>query len=638
MGVPESDDMDTPEGERTDNEDSGITGNVNSDITGTMESENTNNREVEITRIPENELGGKIETTQSQSHESINDSTPKGSPNDDTSLKGNDQEAYVNQSPPIKLNDFEKRYRKDTNEKTIRDIGRAWVKDNCSKQCLKTTLFKTFPFLTIMRGYSLLRDLPNDVIAGVTVGIMQIPQGMAYANLATLPPICALYTSFFAPLIYFFLGSSKHASMGTTAVVSLMLGSLLDSAFPSDGLGGTLDSTVSSTQSGFSELDMRKIELVTALTLVSGLIMIVLGKLGLGVVTTYMSEHLISGFTTAVGIHVITSQASILLGLRIARFNGIFKAIRVILSTVVSYFSQFGDNFNLRILGEIPAGIPNPTIPDVSLVRSLIGDAFIIGVIAFAQSVSMAKTLALKNNYTVDANQEMFAYGVGSVLSSFFSGYITAASVARSALQEGAGGKTQVAALSSCCIVLVVIMAVGPLLYALPQWIWVVTFTSAVVLDTDIGLLIGIVFSVFSVVIRTQRSSFTKVGPVSDSCQYRSEKRYDSVQKYTGTVMLTFNSPIYFANVEKFKEDCYKVTAINPRKLIKTKVLKAHTPSSEVSEIVTEFESCGVRVSLVGFSETVLDILKSCGFLECMQENTFLTVSGALHTGHDKNI
>ena len=93
------------------------------------------------------------------------------------SLNDDRNNSYTDQSPPTRLNDFEKRYRKDANEKSFRDIGKAWVRKNCSKQCLKTSLFNTFPFLEIMRGYSPLRDLPSDVIAGITVGIMQIPQG-----------------------------------------------------------------------------------------------------------------------------------------------------------------------------------------------------------------------------------------------------------------------------------------------------------------------------------------------------------------------------------------------------------------------------------------------------------------------------
>ncbi|XP_041359976.1 sulfate transporter-like [Gigantopelta aegis] len=680
-------------------------------------------------------------------------------------MKWTEQYLPKTQRQYTKLYEFERHYRKYSRKKTILDTGREWVRRNCSKQCLKKSVLNNFPFIKIMRDYAPLRDLPSDIIAGFTVGIMQIPQGMAYATLATLPPICGLYTSLFAPLIYFFLGSSKHASMGTIAVVSLMFASVLDS---------TLDETLltethkNSTQTGFSELDLKKIELVTALTLVSGLIMMVLGKLGMGIVTTYMSEYLISGFTSGVAIHVLTSQAKILLGLHIDRFNGIFKVAKtwiaifkhitsvnwapvvvslismvviyivkvcvnirfqarlripipielivVILGTVASYYGHFHDNYNMLIVGEIPAGIPNPKIPDVGLVTSsLMINAFIIGVLAFAQSVSMAKTLALKNDYSVNANQEMFAYGAGSVLSSIFSGYITAASVARSAIQDGAGGKTQVAALSSCCIVLVVVLAVGPLFYALPQcvlasviivnlrgmfrqflqlkplWqnakydfsIWVVTFLCTVVLDADIGLLIGIVYSVFSVVIRTQRSSFVKVGSVSNSCQYRSVKLYDNVQTQAGTVMLTFNSPIYFANAEMFKDRCYKVSGINPRKLKRNKkkmelvvtsgsaadgskdqdancngsivitndsdtnhviIIMDNMPFVDtmgikvIKQVVADLNSVGIRVSLVGFSESVLDILKSYGLLESMQDIIFLSVSGALYTSHDTEV
>ena len=92
-------------------------------------------------------------------------------------LKRIEKDGYENESPYTRLNEFEKRYRKDANPKTVREIGRRWLRNACSKRCLQNSLLNNFPFIRIMREYAPLRDLPSDVIAGVTVGIMQIPQG-----------------------------------------------------------------------------------------------------------------------------------------------------------------------------------------------------------------------------------------------------------------------------------------------------------------------------------------------------------------------------------------------------------------------------------------------------------------------------
>ncbi|KAK3606339.1 hypothetical protein CHS0354_041973 [Potamilus streckersoni] len=350
---------------------------------------------------------------------------------------------------------FEKLYRKENNAK--RSIfGGTWFNKlnyrSMFKFC-KNAYRNTFPFVQVLKNYKVKQDLPSDIISGITVGIMQIPQGMAYSLLASLPAICGLYLSFFAPLIYFFLGSSKHISMGTIAVVSLMVASVLDRRFPptsSDvqflpSSNVTENSTTSDTLPYKNDdLVYQKIQFASALSFVSGLVMIAMGKLHLGLVANYMSESMVCGFTSAVVIHVVTAQMKHILGIVIPRHNGAFKIIKVILSTVTSHFGYFKDNYKVKVVGKIPAGIPKPQIPDPTLATDYFGDAVIIGLVAFTQSVSMAQILARKNNYQINPNQEMVAYGAGSILSSIFSGYIPAASVARSLVQEGTGGRTQV--------------------------------------------------------------------------------------------------------------------------------------------------------------------------------------------------
>ncbi|XP_067661413.1 prestin-like [Haliotis asinina] len=677
---------------------------------------------------------------------------------------------------PRCLYDFEEMYRRKPSRNSLRETCSMRLKKTFSRQAIKKTILGNFPFLKIMRGYDILRYLPNDVIAGMTVGIMQIPQGMAYAALASLPPICGLYTSLFSPLIYFFFGSSRHASMGTIAVVSLMIAAVLDTRLAADQ--GIPRTTFNFSQSGnLTDLDIerstdsRKIEIATALTLVSGLVMMVLGKLGMGLLTTYMSEYLISGFTTGVAVHVVSSQVKNVLGLKVKRFNGVFKVVKtwieiirniadtnwipvvtsvvsmiiiyviktqinerfkkrlripvpielivVIIGTVVSHFARFKNDFDVKVIGEIPAGIPLPKIPDVSLVTSHIGDAVIIGVIAFAQSVSMAKMLALKNKQTVNANQEMFAYGAGSVLCSIFSGYIPAASVARSVVQDGAGGITQIASLVGCCVVLVVVMAVGPLFYSLPscilssviivnlrsmfrqflqlpvlwkrsKWdfsIWVTTFLCVILLDADVGLGIGIVFSILTVVCRTQRSGFTLKGEVDSTSQYRSQKRYECVKIPSHTVILSFEAPLYFANSEQFVLQSFTNSGIDPMKIKRKRAAqeteqrkrekkkqstntnkrkvkfegttrengKPTEPESQndshitcvildmtginfidtmgvkaLSRVVAEFESVDIKVLIAGLREEVIDILQTSDFIPQHKHQLFLDLSHAL--------
>ncbi|XP_064609338.1 prestin-like [Liolophura sinensis] len=545
----------------------------------------------------------------------------------------------------------------------------------CNGKSWSKRVRRNFPFIGIFRGYKIKEDFPNDLVSGLTVGIMQIPQSMAYAMLASLPPICGLYTALFAPIIYFFLGSSRHISMGIIAIVSLMIGTVLDREVGNDDVTDMSSILANQTVSNatFTDRDIKKIQVATALSFVSGLFMVLFGKLGLGIVTSYMSEPLVSGFTTGAATHVVTSQVKHVFGVKVPRYNGAFKVIQtwiaffgnisttnvaalvmslicmvvlylikiqvnqryksslripipiellvVILGTVASHFGNFNDKYDLNIVKDIPAGMPSPQIPDVHLVRNCVFDAIIIGIVAFAQSVSMAKIFAKKNGYKIDSNQEMVGYGAGSVFASIFSGYITAASVARSSVQESAGGKTQVASLFSCAIVFVVVMAVGPLFYNLPTcvlaaviivslrslflqvfdlrhlWkickfdflIWIVTFLGVVILDADYGLGIGIIFSLLTVVLRAQRTKSVTIGEVNYTHLFRSTKDYKAIHLVTGVSILYYNSPIYFANADKFVHSVHEALGIDPSKE-KRKRPEGHggTPDVEAAEPETK--------------------------------------------------
>lgn len=686
----------------------------------------------------------------------------------------------------LRVTAFEEKFKKPPESpKPLSERIRTQCRDYFSKRKLIKTMHANFPFIGLLRKYKLKESLANDVISGLTVGIMQIPQGMAYALLGSLPPIVGLYTSFFGPLIYFFLGTSRHASMGTIAIVSLMIASVLDTR-----LGGGVDpgntspvtnvtatptsvnitnittpSQVSTMTSAFSEIDLQKIQMTAALSFISGFVMIFLGKINMGLVATYMSEPMVCGFTSAVAIHVLTSQAKHVLGINVGRHNGVFKVIKtwidifknivtinwaavitsiicilaiyavkihvnlrfkaklkipipieiivVAIATTISHFAKFKTNYEVNVLEDIPSGLPAPAIPDVTLVGESFKDAVIIGIVAFIQSVSMAKILARKNNYHINPNQEMVAYGAGSVLNSVFSGYIPAASVARSMVQEGAGGHTQVASLFGCLVVLVVILAIGPLFYSLPKcvlscvilvnlrsmflqflelkplWkkskydfmIWVVTFLATVILDADIGIGIGIVFSILTVAIRTQRPEFYRAG-IIDGQYIKSTEKYNEVQEEQSIKIVHFQSPLYFANSEMFVKAVRVASNIDPEQIKKVRkqaekavnvkpenaTAENGIPDSELDEVLVpnhtenqpcreailldmsgvpfldvvgvktlrrvfnEYNSIDVDVMLAGCSDGVLDILRSTDFMSEKEDFIFVDVESAIES------
>ncbi|ESO89479.1 hypothetical protein LOTGIDRAFT_192974, partial [Lottia gigantea] len=524
----------------------------------------------------------------------------------------------------------------------------------CTPAKRKKCCFSMFPVVKIMKRYKWRTDLPNDIIAGLTVGIMQLPQGMAYAMLADLPPVVGLYMSFFPPLIYFLFGTSKQISLGTVAVVSLMTGgvvSKMTTAWKAGGGGADAD------DEGYSlEEAQFRIAIASSVGFVAGLIQVALGICRVGFVTTYMSDSLVSGFTTGAAVHVFTSQVKYALGIKIPRFGGLFQIINtyiaiiknivhtnipelvitlicivilylvkvqinqrfkaklkipvpielvvVILGTVASHFGNFHEIYNIRVVGYIPRGLPVPAVPKFDHVNDYGVDCLIIAIVGFAQSVSLAALMAKKHHYDIDSNKEFMAYGLGSFFGSFFSCYPIAASVSRSSVQDSAGGRTQVASIFSACLVLIVILFLAPLFEALPNCvlsaiiivalrslflqlldlpklfavspfdvaIWLVTFLCVVVLHVDYGLGIGIVFSFFTVVIRTQMASAKVLEKVSDVEVLQTSSTYEKSEKISGVSVIGFNSPLYYANAELFVKNVYRITGVKPERF--RKILK----------------------------------------------------------------
>ncbi|XP_060582830.1 prestin-like isoform X2 [Ruditapes philippinarum] len=584
-----------------------------------------------------------------------------------------------------KLSDFREQFRKLEKDETAKKPCCV-----CDKQSAKARLNRLVPMIRIMKKYNWKTDFIADMICGLTVGIMQLPQGMAYAMLAEMPPVVGLYMSFFPVLIYFIFGSSKHISMGTVAVVSLLTGSVVAKFYVDDNGGnkntlpgnsslignGTSDPFEDSNSEPFLPVS-TKLGIVMTISLLVGFTQIIMGVLRLGFVTTYMSDPLIAGFTTGTAVHVGTSQVKYILGLKIPRTDGLFQVVKtykfiferithtnvatlivslicivilylvkvqinqrfkaklkipvpielfvVIIGTVTSYFSHFHENYHIKVVGNVPAGLPEPALPSFEGVDKYIADIPIIAIISFAQSVSLAAMMAKKNKYAIDANQELIAYGAGNVFGSFFSCYPYAASVSRSSVQDSAGGKSQIASLFSASMVLIVILWLGPLFESLPNcvlsaiivvalrslilqvlelpkiwrtskydfYIWVVTCLSATLLHVDYGLMIGLVFSFFTVVLRTQMARPTRLGKITDQNVYKDPKKYLKTSQLTNEIkVIGYNYPIYFANGDLFVREVYRLATIKPE-VLRKQIRRASQMSESLGRSTTSMSTMG---------------------------------------------
>ncbi|XP_072025146.1 sulfate transporter-like [Amphiura filiformis] len=541
-------------------------------------------------------------------------------------------------------------------------------KCQCGSDTAKRLVYYLLPAVEWIPKYKIKEYLLNDFVAGLTVGVVNIPQGMAFSLLASLAPVYGLYVSFFPVLIYFLMGTSRHISVGTFAVVSIMCSNAVQEILktiklPTDQpmtteISSTLewnDSNVDVVPTS-QYLEAEKIKIHTALCLLVGIFQMLMGAFHLGFVTIYLSDCLIRAFTCGAACHVITSQVKYFFGLDIPAHHGYFaiiytwidifkhlpdtnaaefiiaiiamaalvtckiistkwkdkikfpiptELIVVVIATLSSYYGKLPDKYGIDPVGHIPHGFPRPEVPAMKYFGSLIGDAFAISIVGFAVSVSLAKIFASKNNYEIHSNQELLAYGAANIFSSFFSCFVSAASLARSVLQDGVGGRTQMASVVSCTMVLIVVLWLGMLLEPLPKvilaviivfalmdmimqirelktlwgqskydWmIWLVTLLAVVLLGVDIGLFVGIGFAFLTVVLRTQLSEYVINGNMAGTEIYKNQDVYPNTECPCGIKIFQMQSPLYFANVQQFCNQLYKMVGVNP-----------HTVLQDVSE------------------------------------------------------
>uniref|UniRef100_A0A8C5I2Y9 Solute carrier family 26 member 6-like n=1 Tax=Gouania willdenowi TaxID=441366 RepID=A0A8C5I2Y9_GOUWI len=418
----------------------------------------------------------------------------------------------------------EERLEELTQRKTYSEIHPPLTKQlkeslRCTLPMLKKSLMSTFPVLYWLPKYSVWDYGMPDIVSGISVGIMHLPQGMAYALLASLPPVFGLYTSLYPPLIYFFFGTSRHISIGTFTVLSIMVGSVTERLAP-DGDFLQSNGTNMTGDVDIAARDTYRVQVAAATTVLGGLIQVLLGVVKFGFVGTYLSEPLVRAYTTAASVHAVGAQLKYIFGVSPKRFSGplsliytmwdvfillpkthlptlvvsavtiallivakelnVFlrrklpvpvpvELITIVVATLVSSYGHLNHNYSVSVVGEIPSGLSSPSVPDVSLFGKVIGDAFALAIVGYAISISLGKTFALKHGYKVDSNQELVALGLSNAVGGFFQCFSVCPSMSRSLIQESTGGKTQMAGVASAVIVLVTVLKLGTLFQELPK-------------------------------------------------------------------------------------------------------------------------------------------------------------------------
>uniref|UniRef100_A0A914YSP6 STAS domain-containing protein n=1 Tax=Panagrolaimus superbus TaxID=310955 RepID=A0A914YSP6_9BILA len=441
-----------------------------------------------------------------------------------------------NNRPPMNQEEFDLRFRycrpihrRPLLIRKAAKFSRRYYRPFTSPRAFLKTILNFIPITKWLPRYNFKENIIHDILGGLTLGIMHVPQGIAYALLAHVQPVVGLYTSFFPPLFYMIFGTSHHNSIGSFAVVALMAGIAvqrkcenLNTQMPSDDNIST--STFASINSDNNAYDTCTRNTASTLAFCVGLIHIIMGILRLEIITTYFSDQLIAGFTTAASLQVFSSQLRALFGIHgFKNPTGIANIFRrlyliakniphanvptcitsvctiitliigkefispflqkrlrlptpfpvelvvVIMSTLISYLINLHGEFHVDIVEDIPTGLPSPSFPKFNDIPDLFPDAISIAVVVVAIHISLAQMFAKKLNYKVDSGQELYALGFTSSLASFFPVYPVSCSLGRTMVNVESGTKTILATITSSIFLLLIIIFMGKWLETLPM-------------------------------------------------------------------------------------------------------------------------------------------------------------------------
>ncbi|MEZ5307238.1 MAG: sulfate permease [Pyrinomonadaceae bacterium] len=532
-------------------------------------------------------------------------------------------------------------------------------------------LKSAFPFLGRFANYDI-SAFSKDFVAGLTVAVVLIPQVMAYANLAGLPPVMGLYAAFLGAAVAALWGSDRLLSTGPVALVSFVVFSAL----------------VPLASPGSPEF----IALAIILALFVGLIQLAMGIFHFGFIINFISHSVIAGFTLAAALIIASTQLPNLFGFETTRhemvlmdlyeiftslpnthaptlFIGItavafitltkrkigksFPAglIVMIVSIFVSWLFDF-ERLGVAVVGKINAALAVPSIPDLSFkqVTAILPAAMVIAVIGFLEAYSVSSLINSKTGVKPDENQELIGQGLGNVVSSIFGGYPIAGSFSRTAVNFGAGAMTEVSSLFVSFFVLLTILYFTPLLYFLPKAtlgaiviaalvdlvefskfsetfklsgtdgiVISTTFLFAFITQPDYALFVGIVVSLILFLRKTIAARVVHQVFVFEEERFRTMTADNCQREFENVLILRIEMSVFFANansiVEQMEDLIYeKGTQLESLVINFSGVNYFDVSACEVlDELLEEVTARGIKVYSMYRKEHVTEIMIKAG-------------------------
>jgi high affinity sulfate transporter 1 len=454
--------------------------------------------------------------------------------------------------------------------------------------------------------------LRADVIAGLTLWGLVVPEGMAYAGIAGLPPQAGLYTLVASLLIYALLGTARHLSVQATSATAALLATSVAGAVAAAGAASDPE-----TYAAYA----------AAFVLVTGAVFLAAGLARLGFITQFLSKPVMDGFVVGLAVFVTVGQVNKLFGVEKPDGNTVEKLVgvvrelpqaswttfaagaaaltllfvlprvsRSIPAGLVVLFASIGLSaaldlegaYGVEVVGSLPQGLPSLSLPDVPLsaVAGMVATAIGVLLVAYSEALGVAHEFAEKHGYDVDADQELNAHAAVNLVSGLFGGLLAAGSMSASAVKEGAGARTQVANLVAWAVTIVTLLFLTPLFAPLPEavlaaliihalwhlvtarklaklwraapvefWFGLITLWGVLLIDVLEGMIIGLLASLLFVIYRSSRARLSSLGRVPGvPGAFSDVARHPDDIPIPGVLIVRLDAPLYYANALTFRD------------------------------------------------------------------------------------
>ncbi len=523
------------------------------------------------------------------------------------------------------------------------------------------------------------RKFSGDLSAGLTTGLMFIPQAMAYAIIAGMPPIYGLYAGVIPLLIFPFLSSSKHISIGPVAIDMLIISA------------GMIAIATPNTP--------EYVGLVIILTLMTGLFQLFMGFLGLGSILNFFSRPIIAGFTFAAPIIIASSQLSNLLGLELSRSEDILILLREVVeniqdthllslgwgltvivllyilkkiypifpsSAVILFLSIFiayyfnVEELGVKLVGDIPKGLPTFSIPGINDFRKLLTTAIILTLIQFMNVAALGRTFAKRHKYIFDTNREITAVGAANFLGSFFKAIPVSASFSRSAVAEQSNARTPFHNFITGVVVVAALLFLTPVFYYMPMTVLaaiIIAFiikmitlrefktlfrtsktegiiavsTAAATLFIGIqeGIFLGVLASLLKTLYHYTRPHVAELGLVPGTRLFMDIERNPDAHNIRNVLIIRVEASFSYINADYFR-DVILSKSKKKNKNTEYVIIDGSTINTMDSTAIEQLEimvstlrGWGMDLYITGLRGHIRDILTKSGFVDTLGEDHF---------------